>query len=130
MIVLFKRDNGLEYSKQLETEFGGQIDGRLKAVIYEIGYFCYEKWGIKPVITCLNRTKEENKKVGGVKWSAHLYGRAVDLRTRTMTKQQIDELQKHLESVWGSFLYVKYHDAGSGNHLHINIRYAYRRHNF
>ena len=42
-----------------------------------------EHYGIDVYITSGYRTKEENKKLGGVKNSAHLYGLAVDIRARS-----------------------------------------------
>ena len=127
MNILFKTENGLEYHKRLAFEFYNQIDGRVRAIYLEANDYSYRKFGIQMVLTCLNRTKEENKKAGGVEWSAHLYCRAGDSRTRTMTPAQIDELIAHIKSVWGDMVYIKYHNAGSGHHLHINIKYAYRR---
>ena len=130
MYVQFKQENGIEYANELKTQFYDQIDKRLIAVILGIALFCFMRWRKYTIITCLNRTKEENKRVGGAPYSAHLYGRGVDLRTSHLSDQHIVILIEYLEKSWGDFLFIKYHDSGTGNHLHINIRYKYRRSQF
>lgn len=137
--VHFKTENGQEYGQRLVHEFQEDIDNRLKAVLLELGewtLYCYNK---PVVVTCLNRTKEENDKVNGHENSAHLFdpndpllniypGRAADIRSWAFMKDQIPKIVNHLEKVWGKeFLNVKYHNSGSGDHIHINIKWSYRR---
>ena len=125
--IWFKTGSGLDYYAKLKFEFYDQIDVRLRGVLYELDDYMWRTHKARITITCLNRSKEYNKKVGGSPWSAHLFGRAVDLRSKNLNDEMIKDLVKHLEDVWGDFLYVKVHDAGSGNHIHINIRYKYRK---
>lgn len=126
-VIKFKRELGKEYEDKLRFQFYDQIDHRLAAIILGLGLFIFRKWRLYLTITCLNRTPAENKAVNGSKYSAHLFGRAVDVRTSDWSQEQIDAIIKYLEETWGDFIYVKYHDAGTGNHLHINITYRYRR---
>lgn len=125
--VLLKKDNGREYQKRLEYEYYNQIDGRLRAVYLELNDWMFRELGLRLIITCLNRTKEENKKVNGSEWSAHLFGRALDGRTRGFSDKEVKKIIEHLSLVWGNFLYVKHHNAGTGMHLHVNITYQYNR---
>lgn len=124
---VFKKEYGKDYQDRLSFEFSNQMDRRLVAVYYEADDWLYRTYGKRVVITCINRTPEENKKVNGSKWSGHLFGRAYDWRTFTMDTDQIKGLQSHLTDVWGSLVYVLYHDAGHGSHLHVGIPYKHRR---
>ena len=129
-LVYMKKESGRQYEEMLHQQFYGQIDGRLRAVFFELDDWIHREFGKRLIITCLNRTKEENKVVGGVEWSAHLFGRAIDGRTHIFTREEITKITNHLTDVWGDFIYAKYHNAGTGNHLHINITYKYIRKNF
>ena len=127
---VLKKEYGKEYQDRLSFEFAGQVDRRLVAVYYEADDWCYRTFGKRVIITCINRTQEENRKVNGSQWSGHLFGRAMDWRTFHLTADEIKGLQSHLAGVWGSLIYVLYHDAGHGSHLHVGIPYNYRRSEF
>jgi len=103
------------------------VDPRLCAVLLALAEWAMRKWNKGIVITCLNRTTLENAKVGGSIYSAHLRGRAADIRSRTFTDEQLRQIVDYLNLVWGDLLYVKYHNSGSGPHIHINIKYTHRR---
>ena len=106
------------------------IDGRLRGVFLELAEYLMQKYGIGIVLTCLIRSAEENKAVGGSSTSAHRdgEGRAGDLRSRSFTPEQITDIEDHLVQTWGTdFLYVLVHDSGRGPHIHINIRWQHRR---
>ena len=107
------------------------IDPRLKALLHELSKWVYNNCeGKSLTITCLNRTVEENERVNGYKYSAHLIGRAVDIRSRYFTDDEIKRLIEHLKYSWGDMVFVKYHDVGFGNHIHINITRKYHIRNY
>lgn len=104
------------------------IDPRLRSVLLELSEWTMRVFSKGLVITCLNRSIIENNKVGGKSTSAHLRGRAADIRSRSFKPGQLQLILRHLEKVWGhDFLYVSAHNSGHGPHIHINIRYAHNR---
>ena len=122
--VLFKK----EESDRLVNEFRFKIDLRLQAVLYELATWTARTLSKSVVVTCLLRTPEENEAVNGRPNSSHLDGRAADIRTYLFAKPEIDLIIKHLDEVWGSeFLHTKFHDPGSGFHLHMNINFPFKR---
>lgn len=130
-MVSFKSENGTEYYDRLYLEFKHWIDPRLRAVLLELDDWSQRILGKRVLITSLNRTKEENEKVGGSVYSAHLVGRAVDIRSRLFEEAELEQIKKHLMDAWGfSFLYVICHGKGSNKHIHINIRHAHQIKNY
>lgn len=72
--------------------------------------------GNKPIrVNSGYRTKEYNKRVGGVKNSQHLVGNAADIESEGMTSQ---ELEKHAKDVGFTFTQT-YKDKP---HLHVDVR--------
>ena len=125
--IYFKSDNGHYYRHRLEREFWYEIDPRLRAVFLELNLWIWLTLGKTLTVTCLNRTREENEKVGGSTYSAHLDRRAGDLRSRKFTADEIQQIEQHLEQVWGKdFLFVLCHNSGTGPHIHVNIRFRHR----
>lgn len=124
-----KRENGRDYEAKLRKDFRLKIDQRLVAVLFGLAFWVWQEYRIEIIITCLNRTPEENKAVGGHKYSAHLEinHRGADLRTRVFNLKQIEAIMEYLSDTWGDFIYVKYHDSGSGKHLHLNISWKYAK---
>ena len=125
-MILFKAENGRVYQNKLKFQFYNQIDGRLRALLLELGDFTKRELNVPVTITGLNRTKEENAKVNGSEWSAHLFGRAVDIRTSVFTEAEVKKIMSHIDFLWGDMIYVLHHNVGSGMHLHVNIKYSYR----
>ena len=126
-MITYKKDKDLSKYVGMKKEFQHQIDGRLKGILLELDDWAYDMYRIPTVITCLNRSKEENERLGGVPWSAHLFGRGADIRSHHYTEKMIQSIVRHLEETWGDMIFIKYHDSGSGDHIHINIKYAYRK---
>lgn len=114
-------------TRRIMNEFSTGIDPRLQAFLLWLTFWIDHNLNKGLTITCLNRTVEENKQVNGSKYSAHLVGRAADLRTWFFTKDDIAKIIEAVNEYWGDFIYVLYHDAGSGNHLHVNISYKYHK---
>lgn len=129
-MILFK-DGG--YGR-LQKEFYGKLDGRLRAAIKDLADFADRQFLRHIVITCVNRTPEENDAIGGAKQSAHLNNRAVDIRSFDsalnkwyFSDEQQAEIKKFLEDTWGKdFIFVKTDMHGTAPHIHININYGER----
>jgi uncharacterized protein YcbK (DUF882 family) len=122
--VLFKK----EEADRLVNEFRFKIDLRLQAVLFELATWMARTLSKGLIVTCLLRTVEENKAVNGKPFSSHLDGRASDIRTYLLAKPEIDKVIGHLNAVWGiDFLHTKFHDSGTGFHLHININFPFKR---
>ena len=122
--VLFKK----EEADRLTNEFRFKIDLRLQAVLFEESLWLKRTFGKDAIVTCLMRTIDENKAVNGRPFSSHLDGRAADRRTFHLSQPEIDKWILHLNQVWGElFLHTKYHDSGSGLHLHSNINMGFKR---
>ena len=118
------------YDARLDREFHNEIDPRLRAIIFDLARIMWKRYRKDTILTCLIRSKDENRAEGGYQYSAHLRGsgRAVDLRTSHLSEKEVAGIVEYLNTTWGDdFLYVKFHDAGSGNHLHINIRWKCAR---
>ena len=125
--VLMKPKVGTPERTVMAVDWQYYVDPRMCAVVLLLAAWTMCQWSIGIVITCLNRTVDENRRLGGYEFSAHLSGRGVDIRSRTFTVTQITQIIEYLETTWGDFIYVKYHNSGSGHHIHINIRYGYKR---
>jgi uncharacterized protein YcbK (DUF882 family) len=124
-VLRFKAENGPRYQRRLITEFETKIDFRLRALLRNLQDYMFDRFAKNLVVTCLIRTPEENRMVGGVPYSSHLSGRAADIRSWGMSKGQIGEIKAYLEHVWGPLVYVLHHDSGHGEHIHVNINYRY-----
>lgn len=130
-MVLFKGENGQAYYDRLYFEFRDRIDPRLRAVLMELGKWAEWHTGKGIILTCLNRTEDENNAVGGNHFSAHLVGRAADLRSSNFGQAEVQKILNHLTATWpSSQIYAIYHDSGSGPHIHINIRHSQHRKNY
>lgn len=112
---------------RLKKEFRAEITGMLRAVLLDLAFFTWSSFHIKLLITCLIRTKAENKKINGRPYSAHIRGDAGDSRSWIFTKDQIAIIEKYLKHTWGDIVHFKYHDAGSGAHMHINVNWPYHK---
>lgn len=99
------------------------IDPKLRAVLSDTAFYMYHHFGVNLIITSMIRTVAENTAVGGNKKSAHLDGRAVDIRSHTMTKDQITQLKTYMIGVWDGMVHFLHHDSGAGEHIHININW-------
>jgi len=113
-------------------EFMRDLDPRLRWMLVNIAARARRELGVETITTCIGRTVEENRAVGGIEQSAHLYRpgyylRAVDLRTRHMSDDAIREYLNYFKP-WqaiAGLLHVKYHNSGSGNHIHVNVNHSF-----
>ena len=81
--------------------------------------FVRNRFGKDLTVTGGARTKEHNASVNGDSNSHHLYGEAVDLVDSGLTPEQQEEVVKFAKAI--GFTAAKYHDAGSGMHLHVAL---------
>ena len=135
-MIQIKKENGPEYQARLRYQWRNKIDPRGRAVMLELADWVWNEFGKILTITCLTRTKEENERLGGYEFSAHLFGRAEDIRSHVFSQEEIEAIEKHLDETWNNvpnqpdFLFVKRHAALTGPHLHINITWAYHIRNY
>lgn len=114
-MIRFKRP---ELAEQFE-----RVPDVLRQVVADLDTWSLVNLLPEPMLTCVDRTEEENAEVGGVPDSLHLYRLAVDLRCTHYTAHQ----RKRVEA-WLRFrcprnlfeLILKPH--GTGPHYHVGLR--------
>lgn len=127
-MLKLKKEHGLEYEARLKVELHQKIDKRLRAVLLDLAYEVERKYKKDIIITCLERTEKENLRVNGSPFSSHMDKRGADIRSSIFSIKELDFIENYMYTVYGrDFIYVKIHNAGSGDHIHINIRYEYRK---
>ena len=114
-------------SERISTEFLHRLDPRLRAIALETAVWLRnQELPVDLVVTCVNRTPDENKADGGKPTSAHLVGRAIDIRTRDWPDGTTEKVMARLYRLWpGTCLYLLHHDVGGGMHLHAQIKMKY-----
>lgn len=133
MPLVPKTELGADYETNLRKEFNGYLDPRLRGVMISAAIWFRETYDRDLIYTCVNRSADQNKADGGAKYSAHLYGRALDIRANDLKQNEIDGLLKFIKDNWNTddnWLYVIVHGAGSNRHIHINIRFDFTHGNF
>lgn len=115
-------------SERLEREFNYDVDPVLRGVAIDANIYMMNKYGIAMVITCIERSVQENVEVGGVPNSSHItevgfYCRAIDFRTiDLLTRAQVDDFIAYIKHVHGQRIHVIFHK----NHIHMNVNKRYR----
>ncbi len=121
--INFDQDDGSDHAEQLEVEFFNWLSPLMVAVMFGLALALQRRFGYVPTITCVNRSDEYNEKVGGWKFSGHLTGYCLDIRTRDMAQEMIDWTVNWLNSHWSKhFLYVIYHKK----HIHFGVLRAHQ----
>jgi hypothetical protein len=129
-VLAFKAEAGPVYQRRLELEFEQHTDRRLVAIMLELADFMLLTYQRTLTITCLNRSIPENAAVGGGEHSAHLFGRAADIRLHDLPEFLGRAMTAHLKALWADdFLYVLEHGQDDNRHLHLNITYKYAKTN-
>lgn len=113
---------------RLQKELNEEIDPRLRALLRDLAGYAQRIFDKDIIITCLNRTEQENVSVGGIPKSAHLDNRAADLRVFNLTAQEQAEIVHYIKTVWGEkMVHVLLSNHGTAKHIHVNINFAERR---
>lgn len=116
--IIFDKDDGFKAENQLRFEFLNHLCPLIFAVILGLAFAVKKRFDYVLTITCVNRSKEYNEKVGGFKFSGHLRGYCLDIRTRDMPAIVREWILAFLESHWAKhFIYVIYHN----HHIHIGV---------
>jgi hypothetical protein len=101
----------------------------LRALLSDLGAESVKRGWPRPIVTCLWRSVRENKRLGGVPNSRHLTHCAGDLSLWIYTPEVLMKVLAWLNvemearggrKGWG----LKVHDAGTGNHIHVERRDA------
>ena len=116
---------GVGFKTDREKHEFSLIDLMLKVVIISLGLYVDANFQKKIVITGIFRTLKENAQINGLIDSAHLYLRAVDIRSRNFTTEELGQISRFLASTFGALLYVNISNHGTAPHIHINLRYNY-----
>lgn len=95
--------------ENLNPKLKGALD-LIGGVLNQMGF------GNVAEITSGYRDEERNAKAGGVPNSNHISGNAVDIYLGNINEAQKERLKKVFEPYFGE---VIYHNAGSGDHLHL-----------
>jgi len=121
--IKFDEDDGSDHAQELEVELLNWLSPLMVAVMLGLSLDLKRRFNYIPTITCVNRSDEYNKKVGGWEFSGHLTGYCLDIRTRDMAEEIIDWTVNYLNSHWSKhFLYVIYHKQ----HIHFGVLRAHQ----
>ena len=118
----------------LDEEFE-RVHPAVRAVVCELDQYLDENDLAPVVVTHALRSESSMAAIYGEDWkmkgrfSWHLVGRAVDIRNRDWTEDEIEKVVAWLTENWPHAEVIS-HDIGHGNHLHLGIpapRSAIRR---
>jgi len=134
-MVCFKND-----SARLKREYNDLEDSNkgLYDLLTDLAKFCKDSYNKDVVLTMILRTKEEQdniykgtKNSKGVKYddkpwkSPHQFSHALDIRSKTYTKNEIKAIEEYLNDKYNSKNFYKWtalcHDVGQGDHFHIQF---------
>lgn len=130
MAIKFKNE-----SERLEKEWV-ELDERnvpLKGLIKHVGEYTQNKFNKEIVITMIYRTDDEQESIyqDNERYKAkpfkspHQFYQAVDLRSRTFTEEEIEDLVEIINSTYNMPNYynwtAKCHNVGKGDHFHIQF---------
>ena len=123
---------GTDKAERMEIVAGScsvKLDGSSAVNIYGAGTHCDvpAKSGVDITLTCVLRDQKENAAVGGVPDSAHLTKRAVDIRSRTLTQEQITWALAYVKARWSNLIHIIYHNGGTGPHIHLNLNFPFAK---
>lgn len=97
-----------------------QIHPKLGHILFDMVDYCYFK-KVPFVITCMNRTPEENDHVGA-KSQTHVEGRAFDLSIKGWDLFFIDEFCAHFNEKYKSAATpVALFHEGTAPHIHVQV---------
>ncbi len=130
MALLFKTEEGEQLRARLAAEFETVLDPLLRAGLLDLAQFVESQYGKPVIVTCVLRTPDENKAVGGAPNSSHLTGRAADIRVMIYNSDEIVAIQRYLKHRLADVIHVLYHNGGTGPHIHTNINWAFARQTF
>ncbi len=128
--IFFDRDDGESHRVMLARQFKEDLFPLLRGVALEVTNYAFTRSGYPTTITCVTRTPEENRAVGGYKFSGHLmrpedFVYSFDQRTKDMDEALRKAIIKRYE-MSSPMVYVIYHN----NHLHVGVRRRYHRKEF
>lgn len=107
------------------SEFSSdKIDPRLRAVLLELDRWFKAKFNYEMTITEILRTQTEEEQLNPtVKHSAHLDGRAADIRTKDMPVEVLEAAKIYLLKWWPMpYAQILFNDRGEKfPHIHIGI---------
>jgi hypothetical protein len=113
---------------RLRVQFWTALDLRLVWAICALFHAVLTTLAVRLVITCVNRTAKENARVGGKTYSAHLFKCAVDIRMKDLSAVEIEFIRSWLTAnLDPEVFYWIIHGKGDNKHLHINVRYGFRK---
>lgn len=117
MNIKFKRT-------RIEGEFYSDdyLDPLLRCLAFGIADFLWRMENKEMVITCICRTEDENKRLGGHPMSKHTMrpSRAMDIRSWNMDEGLLNALLLWLKrNFWPQFTYKAERRGRRGEHIHI-----------
>jgi uncharacterized protein YcbK (DUF882 family) len=125
--VDFKRRN----KKRLKKEFEQlkKLNPELYQLVTELSHYTQTEFGKNIVITMIYRSQKQQWEIYGKdykKKSPHMFWQSVDIRSKTFTKDEIDNIVEYLNSYYNQGNWydwtAKCHTVGDGaEHFHIQL---------
>lgn len=118
-----------EFKTELEKERSLFLCETASSLMYAMAEWCQLK-GWPFVVTATVSTPEEDRALKRVS-DTHRTARAFDVSRKGWTSRMIDEFTAHFEKEWGAMgaiggiagisELIVHHDAGEGDHLHVQL---------
>ena len=105
----------------------------LLKLLFDVRDYCKQEFGKDVVLTMIYRTDDEqdsiyknNARYQKKKFkSPHQFYHAFDLRSRTFTSEEIDQLVNYLNDKYNDSNYYRFtamcHNVGHGDHFHVQF---------
>lgn len=86
-------------SDRVEREWlSSQLDARLKAIVSDVAAYARKRWKWEFTLTSIYRTPEEDAALQAC--GIHCEWRAVDIRTRDRTAEEIEDIARYVNTKW------------------------------
>lgn len=111
----------------LEELHSDLLDMRLFGIAAAVCVYAFVRYRAIGDITDIIRTREEQLAIyPDGRFSVHEFGRGLDIVFRGLGHAEHEEIRDWINERWpyGKTQYqtAKYHDAGTGDHLHLQVR--------
>lgn len=128
----------MKYKDELIESYWKRVDERIRTILSFVDLFTQAKFGKEITVTELMRLrihqiviykrlpKYKDVHESEIPHSVHEYGRGADFRTTNFEEEEIAEILELLNKIpygKGKYLTAIRHDIGTGDHIHLQVRY-------